>query len=303
MRTRGAFEDLVVVDLDDPDDPDEVTGPGPHGGHRHFEDRYAELPFGLGTVPRRLDRTPWYARPGTVLWLALALVGLLALVSSGTGPARDGGSAPSLPTLRTRTGATLVLVHDGAPVALDVDRRTFRVLLGADHPAGPRDLVATQGSTSSATPVVSAFVHGRWQLIASAAFLLGTGRDLVVWRPLQCADVCPVRITDVRRRRTTTLLTFDPRRAGVSRVSVAPDDGAVAVFGVDGRPGWRLVDLRRGVVGHVDLRDSGVPASAWSRDGRRLFVADGADLLVIGRDGTARRVDVVLPPFEQLTTG
>lgn len=71
--------DLVVVDLDD---PCEVLTWEPATRRRYFEDHFAELPFGLGTVRRRLDPDElFWTRPTTVAWIGLALVGLLAVAS------------------------------------------------------------------------------------------------------------------------------------------------------------------------------------------------------------------------------
>jgi hypothetical protein len=132
MRTRGAVEDLVVVDLDD---PDEVERRGPGAQRVHFEDHYAELPFGLGTVARRLEPDPWYTRPGVLLWIAIALVGLLALAGSDD----DTSGAPSRPEtqavspLTVATGVRLALYHVGSWIELDVDGRTLR-------PIPPRSL-------------------------------------------------------------------------------------------------------------------------------------------------------------------
>lgn len=304
MRTRGAVEDLVVVDLDD---PDEVSSRGPVAQRHHFEDRYAELPFGLGTVPRRLDHTPWYARPGGVAFIVVAMLGLFVLGSAGSGPAADDHSSPALPsppTLRDRTHTTLVLLHIGQPTALDVDRRSLRPVRDPlDGPEPQPQVLATEGTSSTSGPSVSAFVSGRWRPIATNALLLGTGARTVVWRPMQCREECPVWATDVRSRRTHLLVRFHPRLAEISNLSFAPGDRAVALFDPGGHPAWRIVDLRHGITHDVDVTTWSERLTTWSRDGHWFFLSNGAELLAVGPDGTARRVDVTLPPFEQLSTG
>jgi hypothetical protein len=68
-----AAEDLPVIDLGDPaGDPlwDRAT----------FEDRYAQLAFGLGTVPRRVHRDDplWQSPVGLLAAVAIVLLLLLA---------------------------------------------------------------------------------------------------------------------------------------------------------------------------------------------------------------------------------
>ena len=78
MRTAlERADDLPVIDLDVAGawdaPPDCAT----------FEDRYAQLAFGLGTVPRRQHRDdPLWQRPAGLL-LLVALLLLLLVVSSG----------------------------------------------------------------------------------------------------------------------------------------------------------------------------------------------------------------------------
>jgi hypothetical protein len=132
MRTRSANEDLVVVDLDD---PDEVASRGPGAQRRHFEDHYAELPFGLGTVPRRLEPDPWYTRPGVLLWIVIALLGLLALAGrdDATTPSDDRSLSATVPILDAVASSRLAFLHVSSWFVLDVDRRSFA---SADDP-GP----------------------------------------------------------------------------------------------------------------------------------------------------------------------
>jgi len=132
MRTRGADEDLVVVDLDDPDD---VASRGPTAQRRHFEDHYAELPFGLGTVPRRLDHDPWYTRPGAILFIAIAVIGLVALAGSDDARKAAPPEARAISPLIVQTGAHLALYHVGTWTELDVDRRTLRPIPTRSLPA------------------------------------------------------------------------------------------------------------------------------------------------------------------------
>ena len=144
MRTHGAVEDLVVVDLDD---PDEVASRGPDAPRRHFEEHYAELPFGLGTVPRRLEHDPWFTRPGVVLWIAIALIGLLALAGSGAGtpPPPTPPEPRAISPLGVLTGAHLALYHVGEWTELDVDHKTLRRIPTRSLPA---DLAALPDGTS-----------------------------------------------------------------------------------------------------------------------------------------------------------
>lgn len=72
---RDAAEDLVVIDLGEP--VDVSTG----WDRARFEDRYAQLAFGLGTVPRRVHRDdPWWQTPAGLL--AVVAVLLLVLLAS-----------------------------------------------------------------------------------------------------------------------------------------------------------------------------------------------------------------------------
>ena len=88
MRAVG---DLDVLEPDRFDLPAiDLTATDPHGAtiafdRRTFEERYAELGFGLGTVPRRQHRDDaWWETP---LGLMACVVGLLLLLwlSASTG--------------------------------------------------------------------------------------------------------------------------------------------------------------------------------------------------------------------------
>jgi hypothetical protein len=74
-RRAGGPEDLPVIDLGDPGD-DLARGWDRAG----FEDRYAQLAFGLGTVPRRVHRDEplWQTPAGLLTVVAVLLLLLLA---------------------------------------------------------------------------------------------------------------------------------------------------------------------------------------------------------------------------------
>ncbi len=238
MRTRGAVEDLVVVDLDD---PDEVASLGPDAPRRHFEDHYAELPFGLGTVPRRLEHDGWFTRPGVLLWIAIALIGLLALAGSGGGGADPAPAppeaAPAFSPFGVQTGMHLALYHVGKWSELDVDAMTLLPL--------PRRRLP---------PTLAALPDG--------ANVLGV------------LPQTPTRVVDYRGR--TMCLT----RAAAPRARFEPGGCAATEESI------------------ADLGALGVA----SLDGRFFFVAAAGELLVIDatEDGSVRRVDMQLPPFEAL---
>ncbi len=191
MRTRGADEDLVVVDLDD---PDEVESRGPDAGRRHFEYHYAELPFGLGTVPRRIEPDPWYVRPGVLLWIVIALLGLLALAGSDD----ETSGAPARPVsqhtspLTVATGVHLALYHVGSWIELDVDHRTLRPIPPRSLPpelAALVDRANDLGQLPPATPRLPPQFEGRTACIASATGVVAQGADGLTVRlatPEQC---------------------------------------------------------------------------------------------------------------------
>ena len=71
--------DLEVIDLSEP----APGGAGRFGDLRTFEERYATLAFGLGTVPRRqhVDEPLWQ-RPAGALIAVSAVLAFLTLVST-----------------------------------------------------------------------------------------------------------------------------------------------------------------------------------------------------------------------------
>jgi len=74
-------EDLPVIELGEPSG--DAAWPEDRLQDRGaFEDRYAQLAFGLGTVPRRVHRDdPWWQTP-TGLLVAVAVLLLLLLASA-----------------------------------------------------------------------------------------------------------------------------------------------------------------------------------------------------------------------------
>ncbi len=72
--------DLPTIDLDAADD---TAGTSHLGGHRRsFDERYAQLAFGLGTVPRRAQADdPWWETAPGVLGILAVVIGLLLLAS------------------------------------------------------------------------------------------------------------------------------------------------------------------------------------------------------------------------------
>lgn len=300
MRTRSADDDLVVVDLDD---PDEVESRGPGDQRRHFEDHYAELPFGLGTVPRRIEPEPWYVRPGVLLWIAIALFGLLALAGSDDGAEGQAGDlfSAGLPSLDARTGSRLALSHVGAWWVLDVDRGSLRRSDSVDLPASSSPSVLraepTQFEGTSGTLVVQESV--RDIVIAAHGVAFATGRHTVVWRSTRCGGECPVRVTDVRSGGSRTLAQYSARPQPII-ASVSPDDSTIAILEYDGVAPYlvRTFDARGRALATAELGSS-QPMFTWSPDARWLFAAIGPDLVAVdARSGDVARVDVTLPPFE-----
>lgn len=84
MNVRAALdcnevEDLPVIDLAEPGSDAAWLGDRDRAS---FEDRYAQLAFGLGTVPRRVHRDdPWWQTPAGLL-VAVAVLLLLLLISA-----------------------------------------------------------------------------------------------------------------------------------------------------------------------------------------------------------------------------
>jgi hypothetical protein len=303
MRTRGAVEDLVVVDLDD---PDEVQGRGPVAQRRHFEDHYAELPFGLGTVPRRLEHDPWYTRSGVLLWIAIALIGLVALAGSGDGgkeATQPLGSVPVYPVLERKTGARLLFTHVERYSLFDVDAGTFQEVAPSllEAPPAPPAIQLESGPPDA---------QGRRALIARGpagpsvvtndGYALANNSTTIVWRPNRCR-VCAIRLTDERTGRTRTLAHTS--EGGPRSIVLAPNGSAVGLLDYDGPSHWRLRLIRASgpVAANLDLTGD-VVTTVWSLDSRWLFVVSGATMLAIDRaSGEPARIGNTLPPFEGLT--
>ncbi len=275
MRTRGGVEDLVVVDLDD---PDEVASRGPTAQRHHFEDRYAELPFGLGTVPRRLDHTPWYLRPRVLAFIAIALIGFVALAG---GSGSEVAGEPALPLIEARTHVHLILQHNQTSTVLDVDGALLRPVLPSDismccQAPEPTDTVGTSPGRE----------------------LIARGRRIIAWLSISCRR-CALTATDTSSGRTRTIATYDPGGRPLA-ASISPDERSVALLDSTGigRMGVRVVNLRTGRVTTAGVVTNRA-LMTWSRDGRWLFAPSGIDLVAIdSRRGLAARVDLHVPPFE-----
>lgn len=85
MRGAVLTDDLEVMDLEVIDLTESVRGAGgePLPDLRTFEERYATLAFGLGTVPRRQHfDEPLWQRPAGALVAVSAVLAFLTLVSS-----------------------------------------------------------------------------------------------------------------------------------------------------------------------------------------------------------------------------
>ena len=77
--TRERAEDLPVIDLGAGGAGSAASAWGAPTDRRTFEDRYAQLAFGLGTVPRRQHRDDplWQQPAGLLLAVALLLILLM----------------------------------------------------------------------------------------------------------------------------------------------------------------------------------------------------------------------------------
>lgn len=73
--------ELEVIDLSDPFRSGSVSGSGAVTDRRSFEDHYATLAFGLGTVPRRqhADDSLWQRPAGLLLGVTFVLTFLMLL--------------------------------------------------------------------------------------------------------------------------------------------------------------------------------------------------------------------------------
>lgn len=111
-------DDVVVLDLE----AEGSRGSTPGVDQRAYEERFADLGAGLGTVPRRVHGEGRERHPAGVL--LTVVVALLVMSALATRPP-DQGSA-RIPVLTERTRTRLLLVRIGAPLVLDVDRRRTR---------------------------------------------------------------------------------------------------------------------------------------------------------------------------------
>jgi hypothetical protein len=229
--TTAAHDDeLVVLDLDDLTPVDtraEEDRPPPF-------DAFATLPFGLGTVPRRIraeraTRTP--------LWLlALAAIAMVAALSGN--PSSTGSTSGARATLlEAPTGASVAVLGYDRVVTLDIDRHTSHVV----RLAGLHD-----GETTSAAPAGAMFVpvidgHA-WAVSrlldrpatdlgpADAVFgtgIVGQNGVADVWLARRDAAGWELRLVDPAAGRVLWQGTSAPTRAlvGASGNAVVLDDG------------------------------------------------------------------------------
>jgi hypothetical protein len=228
--TAERDDELVVVDLDDLTPLDtgrEEDRPPPF-------DAFATLPFGLGTVPRRIraeraTRTP--------LWLlALAAIAMVAALS-GNPSSNGSASGGAAMLLEAPTGASVAVLGYDRVITLDIDRHTSHVV----RLAGLED-----GETTSAAPAGAMFVtvidgHA-WAVSrlldrpatdlgdADAAFATGVvGADGVgdVWLAWRTAAGSQLRLIDPSAGRVVWEGTTASAGAlvGASGNTVVVDDG------------------------------------------------------------------------------
>lgn len=135
--------DLVVVELD------EAPPLWVRTDREAFDEQFAQLAFGLGTVRRRLHADRASRAP---MWvLLLAVVAMLAALIGNPGQSTPGGStADASRVLEAPTGAQVVIVANDRIENIDVDRRAERVARLAGIPDGTATAVVSAGDTFAA---------------------------------------------------------------------------------------------------------------------------------------------------------
>ena len=133
-------EDLVVVDLDD------APPPSMRFDREAFEERFAELAFGLGTVRRRIHPDRASRAP---LWvLLLAVVAMLAVLVGGPGQSQSAAPASDATRLlEAPTEATVVVVAYDRIESVNVDRRVQNVVRLTGIPDGTATMPVSAGDT------------------------------------------------------------------------------------------------------------------------------------------------------------
>lgn len=142
LDDRGLDDsDLVVVELD------EAPPLWVRTDREAFEEQFAQLAFGLGTVRRRVHADRASRAPMWVLLLAV-VVAMLAVLIGNPGQsttAASGGDA--LRVLDAPTGARVVIVAEDRIESIDVDRRAERVTRLAGIPDGTATAAVSAGDT------------------------------------------------------------------------------------------------------------------------------------------------------------
>jgi hypothetical protein len=130
--------DLVVVDLDD------APPLSVRDDREAFEEKFAELAFGLGTVRRRIHTDRAARAPLWVLMLAVVAMFAVFLGNPGQSQSAD-PRVPAPHILEAPTGAEVLIVAYDRIEAVDVDRRTERVARLAGIPDGTAAAVVSAG--------------------------------------------------------------------------------------------------------------------------------------------------------------
>lgn len=229
----GEASDLVIVDLDD------VPPPSRSIEREAFDEQFAQLAFGLGTVRRRVhsdraSRTP--------LWVLLfAVIAMLAVLIGNPGSSvSDMHAVPSPRMLDVTTGAHVVSIAYDRIEAVDVDARVERVVRLAGIPDGTPTAVVAAGDSFAAV------VHGRAYAVnrsldrpavdlGPADTVFRSASSLWVWLAVATTSGWQLNlVSPVTGERGPS--SFTPARVGMGRpIGVLDGDGPVLDRVEDGR--------------------------------------------------------------------
>jgi hypothetical protein len=158
--------DLVVVDLE------EAPPLSLRNDREAFDEQFAQLAFGLGTVRRRVHADRASRAP---MWvLLLTVVAMLAVLLGNPSPSRSSSAdlVPDAPRLLDApTSARVVIVGSDRIEAVDVDRRLEHVVRLAGIPDGTATAAVSAGDSFAA--IVGGRAWGATRHLDAAAIDLG----------------------------------------------------------------------------------------------------------------------------------